>query len=241
MGPSARGARQSYRSPVRRRCHGARVTVPVEDRRTVTKLAVQPHQLARRPFARWLLARRVPRTSTTSASRSSSTSRPTAARWPSPSSRWHPARTATERRSGSPRPMARVAARQLTVGSKSDTTPRWSPDGRTLAFLSDRGAVLQAGGGRRKAGDGGGTEGGRHAGVAPSLRRRRGGATADRSAEGRLGGLVVAGRQTPVRRERRELDAAGEEARAPTRGPATARHAPDRHAQLPVQRRWIHP
>ncbi len=38
-------------------------------------------------------------------------------------------------------------ARQLTSGSRSDTTPRWSPDGRTLAFLSDRGAVLQAGGG----------------------------------------------------------------------------------------------
>jgi Tol biopolymer transport system component len=33
-------------------------------------------------------------------------------------------------------------ARQLTVGSKSDTAPRWSPDGRTIAFLSDRGAVL---------------------------------------------------------------------------------------------------
>ena len=94
---------------------------------------------------------------------------------------------------------------------------------------------------RRKAGDGGGTEGGRHAGVAPAIRRWRGGATADRSAEGRLGGLVVAGRQTPVRRERRELDAAREEARAPTRGPATARHAADRHARLPVQRRWIHP
>ncbi|MGQ0609360.1 MAG: prolyl oligopeptidase family serine peptidase, partial [Chloroflexota bacterium] len=43
-------------------------------------------------------------------------------------------------------------ARQLTVGSKSDTTPRWSPDGRTLAFLSDRGAVLQAGGGGAKPG-----------------------------------------------------------------------------------------
>lgn len=37
--------------------------------------------------------------------------------------------------------------RQLTAGSKTDTFPRWSPDGRTLAFLSDRGAVLQAGGG----------------------------------------------------------------------------------------------
>ncbi len=43
-------------------------------------------------------------------------------------------------------------ARQLTVGSKNDTTPRWSPDGSRLAFLSDRGAVLQAGGGGAKAG-----------------------------------------------------------------------------------------
>jgi dipeptidyl aminopeptidase/acylaminoacyl peptidase len=37
-------------------------------------------------------------------------------------------------------------ARQLTLGRKSDTAPRWSPDGRTLAFISDRGGVLQAGG-----------------------------------------------------------------------------------------------
>jgi dipeptidyl aminopeptidase/acylaminoacyl peptidase len=43
-------------------------------------------------------------------------------------------------------------ARQLTVGSKNDTVPRWSPDGRTIAFLSDRGAVLQAGGGGAKPG-----------------------------------------------------------------------------------------
>jgi len=43
-------------------------------------------------------------------------------------------------------------ARQLTVGSKNDTLPRWSPDGRTIAFLSDRGAILQAGGGGAKAG-----------------------------------------------------------------------------------------
>ena len=43
-------------------------------------------------------------------------------------------------------------ARQLTVGSKSDTMPRWSPDGRRIAFLSDRSAVLQAGGGGAKPG-----------------------------------------------------------------------------------------
>jgi dipeptidyl aminopeptidase/acylaminoacyl peptidase len=43
-------------------------------------------------------------------------------------------------------------ARQLTAGSKADTAPRWSPDGRSLAFLSDRGAVLQAGGGGAKPG-----------------------------------------------------------------------------------------
>jgi len=43
-------------------------------------------------------------------------------------------------------------ARQLTAGTRSDAQPRWSPDGRTLAFLSDRGAVLQAGGGGAKPG-----------------------------------------------------------------------------------------
>src|SRR4051795_4946203 len=37
--------------------------------------------------------------------------------------------------------------RKITLGSKHDNAPRWSPDGRTLAFLSDRGAVLRSGGG----------------------------------------------------------------------------------------------
>jgi dipeptidyl aminopeptidase/acylaminoacyl peptidase len=43
-------------------------------------------------------------------------------------------------------------ARQLTAGAKSDTAPRWSPDGRMLAFLSDRTGVLQAGGAGAKPG-----------------------------------------------------------------------------------------
>ncbi len=45
-----------------------------------------------------------------------------------------------------------VPARQLTLGSRHDTHPRWSPDGSRLAFLSDRGAVLEAGGGGTRPG-----------------------------------------------------------------------------------------
>jgi dipeptidyl aminopeptidase/acylaminoacyl peptidase len=36
-------------------------------------------------------------------------------------------------------------ARQLTLGMTSDNQPRWSPDGRALAFISDRGEVLEEG------------------------------------------------------------------------------------------------
>jgi dipeptidyl aminopeptidase/acylaminoacyl peptidase len=36
--------------------------------------------------------------------------------------------------------------RQLTLGAKNEHTPRWSPDGRTLAYLSDREGVLIKGG-----------------------------------------------------------------------------------------------
>jgi len=43
-------------------------------------------------------------------------------------------------------------ARQLSLGRRNDTSPRWSPDGRQIAFLSDRAAVLQAGGGGARPG-----------------------------------------------------------------------------------------
>lgn len=36
--------------------------------------------------------------------------------------------------------------RRLTLGARRDMSPRWSPDGSTIAFLSDRGAVLAKGG-----------------------------------------------------------------------------------------------
>ena len=36
-------------------------------------------------------------------------------------------------------------ARRLTLGARRDTSPRWSPDGTTLAFLSDRSGVLTRG------------------------------------------------------------------------------------------------
>jgi dipeptidyl aminopeptidase/acylaminoacyl peptidase len=46
-----------------------------------------------------------------------------------------------------------AAPRKITLGSKHDSAPRWSPDGTTLAFLSDRGDVLRSGGGADQARD----------------------------------------------------------------------------------------
>ncbi len=45
------------------------------------------------------------------------------------------------------------APRRLTLGAKHDAAPRWSPDGEWLAFLSDRSAVLRAGGAARDKAD----------------------------------------------------------------------------------------
>lgn len=42
--------------------------------------------------------------------------------------------------------------RRLTLGMTSDSQPRWSPDGRTLAFVSDRGEVLDKGAGDERRG-----------------------------------------------------------------------------------------
>ncbi|CAN5652198.1 S9 family peptidase [soil metagenome] len=39
-----------------------------------------------------------------------------------------------------------AAPRRLTLGAKNEHTPRWSPDGRALAYVSDRESVLIAGG-----------------------------------------------------------------------------------------------
>src|SRR5438477_10621711 len=89
----------------------------------------------------------------------------------SPGGKWV-AYTVTEQSLKDNRGIARIwladvasgAVRQLTAGPGSDRQPRWSPDGRTLAFVSTRGDGAQAGGlpiaggeGRRGAsrGDGG--------------------------------------------------------------------------------------
>src|SRR3954471_15661656 len=39
--------------------------------------------------------------------------------------------------------VASGATRQLTFSTKSDSSPRWAPDGRSIAFLSDRGGAAQ--------------------------------------------------------------------------------------------------
>jgi acylaminoacyl-peptidase len=52
-------------------------------------------------------------------------------------------------------PAGEAPARQLTIGPRHDHHPRFSPDGRTLAFLSDRRRVVEEGPGRSEAVDDG--------------------------------------------------------------------------------------
>ena len=91
-------------------------------------------------------AHRAPRTSTACASRPTRSCRPTAAGPSSRSRPWRPATTATGRAlwlvSTSDAADA-PAPRQLTLGAKHDAHARFSPDGRTLAFLSDRRPVVE--------------------------------------------------------------------------------------------------
>src|SRR3954452_20327254 len=39
--------------------------------------------------------------------------------------------------------VASGSVRQLTFSTKSDSTPRWAPDGQSIAFLSDRDGAAQ--------------------------------------------------------------------------------------------------
>ena len=50
---------------------------------------------------------------------------------------------ATATPSGSCPPKAATTPRQLTLGARHDRQPRFSPDGRTLAFISDRRALVE--------------------------------------------------------------------------------------------------
>ena len=87
--------------------------------------------------------RPAPTTCTGCASRPNRACRRTAA---SPSSRCRPSRaasTATARRSGSCATDGEAPPRQLTLGARHDRHARFSPDGRTLAFLSDRRTLVE--------------------------------------------------------------------------------------------------
>ena len=79
-------------------------------------------------------------------------------------------------------------ARRLTLGARRDTSPRWSPDGATLAFLSDRSGVLAAGGAGDRADRprGGHGPARRHPGLVAAHGRGRGD-PADAAAGGRGG------------------------------------------------------
>ena len=122
-------------------------------------------------------------------------------------------------------------------------TPRRAgrPDGRTLAFLSDRGGGPPGRRRRREARQGRGAEGGRHPGLAAPVRRWRRGAPADRPAEGRRGPRLVARRPAAGRREQRPTRPSRR--RSPSASPTIRRRRTRGSStrSLPVQRRGLHP
>ena len=69
--------------------------------------------------------------------------------------------SAAQRRSGRCRPTARASRSSLTTAPQSSNSPRWSPDGKAIAFLSARPAPGDA------------TRHAAHAGLAAAARRRR--------------------------------------------------------------------
>ena len=141
------------------------------------------------------------------------------------------------------RPTASAAPRQLTLGASTTATPRFSPDGRTLAFLSDRRLRSRRSPTRRR------HEGarGRRPGP-PALARRRRGAPADRPATGRR--RASSGRPTGRSSSSRRL-ASARPARTTARRAGKSRSASPadppavglplhRPARLHVQRRGLH-
>ncbi len=131
-------------------------------------------------------------------------------------------------------------ARRLTLGARRDTSPRWSPDGSTLAFLSDRSGVLSAGGaGDEPPGPDGDKDASRHhPGVAAADGRWRGHA-ADAPARGCRGAGLEPRRQPLVHHLVRDLasptaPATGPEGRA---SPGCPDHRP---AALPAQWGRLH-
>ena len=144
------------------------------------------------------------------------TSRPTAAWSPSRSRRRAPKRDGYRHAIWAVPADGSASARQLTLGAKHDVHPRFSPDGRTLAFLSDRRSASRSSSTRLKPKE----PRGRRPDPPAAARRRRGSAP-DRPAPRRRWVRLGAGRQSAsssrprlVRRRCRR-----------TPGPAGAAHA----------------
>ena len=125
-----------------------------------------------------------------------------------------------------------------------DRAPRFSPDGRTLAFLSDRRPARRGGAG--PAGDAKDARGRRPG--PPAAARRRRGAPADRpaarrrraSSGRRTAGRSPSSRRRSARRPRRTAGSAARPRHAEAGRAARVRLPLHRPARLPVQRRRVH-